>query len=89
MRAPPARGFGRIRRDKLDGSPFQGELQPVWKYANGSSLGYALSPVYKTAPLAAAKDPILYELLVLVDVFRIGRQREKSIAIRLLKERLA
>lgn len=67
----------------------QGELPPVWKYANGSSLGYALSPIYKTAPLAAAKDPILYELLVLVDVFRIGRQREKSIAIRLLKERLA
>lgn len=67
----------------------QGELQPVWRYANGSSLGYALSPIYKTAPLAAAKDPILYELLVLVDVFRIGRQREKSIAIRLLKERLA
>lgn len=67
----------------------QGELPPVWKYACGSSLGYALSPIYKTAPFAAAKDPILYELLVLVDVFRIGRQREKSIAHNLLKARLA
>lgn len=67
----------------------QDELPPVWKYASGSSLGYALSPIYKTAPLAAAKDPILYELLVLVDVFRVGRQREKSLAHRLLKERLA
>lgn len=67
----------------------QGELPPVWPYAHGSVLGYTLSPIYRTAPFAAARDPILYELLVLVDVFRIGRQREKSIARGMLKERLA
>ena len=66
----------------------EGDLPPVWPYAHGSVLGYTLSPIYKTAPFAAATDPILYELLVLVDVFRIGRQREKSIAHRLLRERL-
>ncbi|MFK8014965.1 MAG: hypothetical protein AB8G17_05960 [Gammaproteobacteria bacterium] len=65
------------------------ELPPVWRYAAGSTSGYALSPIYKSAPAAAAKDPMLYELLVLVDVFRIGREREKSIARELLKERLS
>lgn len=67
----------------------QGELPPVWPYAHGSVLGYTLSPIYKTAPFSAATDPILYELLVLVDVFRIGRQREKSVAHRMLSERLS
>ncbi len=67
----------------------QGELAPVWRYANGSVFGYTLGPIYKTAPFAAARDPILYELLVLLDVFRVGRQREKSIAHRMLEERLA
>lgn len=64
------------------------ELPPVWPYAAGSSRGYSLSPLYKSAAFAAARDPILYELLVLLDVFRTGRQREKAIAHRLLKDRL-
>ena len=51
------------------------DLLPVWPYASGSVMGYS-------------RDPILYELLALLDVFRIGRQREKAIAHRLLKERL-
>ncbi len=90
-RGEPARGMPTAFAAPLfdDALASQDELPPVWKYASGSSLGYALSPIYKTAPLAAAKDPILYDLLVLVDVFRVGRQREKSIAHRLLKERLA
>ena len=90
-RGEPTRGIPTAFAAPLFGETLaaQGELPPVWKYAAGSSLGYALSPIYKTAPLAAAKDPFLYELLVLVDVFRVGRQREKSLAHRMLKERLA
>jgi len=90
-RGEPTRGIPTAFAAPLfdDALALQGELPPVWKYAAGSSLGYSLSPIYKTAPLAAARDPILYELLVLVDVFRVGRQREKSLAHHLLKERLA
>ena len=66
----------------------QEELPPVWPYAHGSAHGYSLSPIYKTAAFAAARDPFLYELLVLVDIFRVGRQREKTAAHRLLEERL-
>lgn len=90
-RGEPARGiptaFAAPLFDEVLAS--DGELPPVWKYASGSSLGYALSPIYKSAPIAAAKDPILYEILVLVDVFRIGRHREKSAALGLLRERFA
>ena len=90
-RGEPARGIPTAFAAPLFGDAIasQGELPPVWPYAHGSVLGYTLSPIYKTAPFAAATDPILYELLVLVDVFRIGRQREKSVAHRMLKERLA
>ena len=90
-RGEPVRGIPTAHAAPLfdDALASQDELPPVWKYASGSSLGFALTPIYKTAPLAAAKDPILYELLVLVDVFRIGRHREKSAALPLLKERLA
>lgn len=66
----------------------QEELPPVWPYAQGSAHGYSLSPIYKTAAFAAARDPILYELLVLVDIYRTGRQREKTAAHRLLEERV-
>ncbi len=90
-RGEPTRGIPTAFAAPMFGDSLasQGELPPVWKYAAGSSHGYALSPVYKTAPAAAAKDPILYELLVLVDVFRVGRQREKAIADKLLNELLA
>jgi hypothetical protein len=90
-RGEPARGIPTAFAAPLfdDVLASEGELPPVWPYAHGSVLGYTLSPIYKTAPFAAATDPILYELLVLVDVFRIGRQREKSIAHRMLRERLA
>ncbi len=90
-RGEPARGIPTAFAAPLFGDLLatQDEFPPVWPYAHGSVLGYTLSPIYKTAPFAAATDPFLYELLVLVDVFRIGRQREKSMAHGLLKERLA
>jgi hypothetical protein len=49
----------------------------------------AFSPLYKLAPGAAREDERLYELLVLVDAIRGGRARERELAIRELKKRLA
>lgn len=90
-RGEPARGIPTAFAAPLfaDELMSQTELAPVWQYPDGSTSGYTLSPIYKTAAFAAARDPILYELLVLVDVFRMGRQREKTIARRLLEERLS
>lgn len=61
---------------------------PVWPHAKGDVRGVGFSPLYKLAPDAALNDPILYELLVLVDALRGGRAREQSEAAKLIKEKI-
>lgn len=65
------------------------EPLPVWPDPEGEVRGASFSPLYKSAPKAARADPVLYELLVLVDAVRGGRAREREIAIRELQRRLA
>jgi hypothetical protein len=47
-----------------------------------------LEPLHKAAPSAARRDPILYELLALIDALRDGRVRERQRAERELTARL-
>jgi hypothetical protein len=65
------------------------EAPPVWPDPDGDTRGYEFSPLYKSVPAAARKDKTLYELLALVDALRDGKAREKDIAIKELKQRLA
>lgn len=60
----------------------------VWADPEGEARGQEIVPLYKTAPLAARRDPGLYELLALVDAIRAGRARERELGIRLLRDRL-
>jgi len=64
------------------------DLAYVWPFANGSVRGQAISPLHKNVPQAALNDPVLHELLALVDALRVGRSREKNLAIKFLKERI-
>lgn len=64
------------------------ELPPVWPWRDGETRGIALEPLYKTAPAAALRDPVLYQLLALVDAIRDGRARERKIAEKHLINRL-
>jgi hypothetical protein len=64
------------------------ELPPVWPWPHGETRGVALEPLYKTAPLAALRDPILYEFLALADAIRAGRARERKRAEGELSNRL-
>jgi hypothetical protein len=64
------------------------EFPPVWPDSEGEVRGFAFSPLYKAAPKAARKDPMLYELLALVDAVRGGRARERTLALKLLDKRL-
>ncbi len=68
---------------------FDGKNPPVWPYAEGTALGPSFSPLYKSVPKAAENDPDLYELLVLVDMIRGGRARERNFAVERLSERLS
>ena len=73
-------------------SPLNNEIQStenyVWPYAKGSMRGHSIIPLYISVPKAALKDKDLYELLAMVDALRVGRAREKEIAITELKKRL-
>lgn len=61
---------------------------PVWPSEAGKQRGVAFAPLYKTAPIAALRDPVFYEFLVLADALRDGRVRERKIAERELRRRL-
>lgn len=63
---------------------------PVWPCGEGNQRGMALEPLYRSVPQSIVKypDQFFYEMLVLVDAIRIGRVRERNIAVKLLKERI-
>lgn len=64
------------------------EPPPVWPDPEGSVRGISFSPIYKLAPKAAKLDPVLYELLVIIDAIRDGRAREVDFAVKELRMRL-
>ena len=61
---------------------------PVWPDPEGNVRGQSFSPLYKSVPKAAGQDHQLYELLVLTDAIRGGRQRERAIAVKEISKRL-
>lgn len=65
-----------------------GDLPPVWPWAEGEVRGVTFSPLYPLTPGAARVDPRLYELLALTDAVRGGRVRERGLAIQELQKRL-
>ena len=64
------------------------ELPPVWPFPDGKQRGVSLEPLYKTAPAAALRDPLFYEMLALIDAIREGRARERKLAEKALIERV-
>jgi hypothetical protein len=62
--------------------------QFVWLSDDGNAQGMMVEPLYPSAPLAAKKDPALYELLTLIDSIRIGRPREQKMALKELRNRI-
>lgn len=63
--------------------------QYVWPHDEGELRGQAISPLYETAPDAARKDSRLYELLALIDALRVGRARERNLALQEIERRLS
>ncbi|WP_157778308.1 hypothetical protein [Massilia violaceinigra] len=57
-----------------------GEHIYVWPDARGNATGLTLEPIHKAVPFAVRYDPILYELIALVDAIRFGKLREVKIA---------
>jgi len=72
-------------------SPLKDQIQStenyVWPSGKGTVRGHSIMPLYSTIPEVALKNEELYELLALVDALRIGRAREKNLAVEELKRR--
>ncbi len=66
----------------------QSEEAYVWPYGNGNVRGQAIEPLHPKVPEACLKDPGFYELAALCDVLRVGRAREKQLAVQELKNRI-
>jgi len=60
----------------------------VWPFAQGNMRGHGITPLYATAPQAALDDEQLYALLALADALRVGKAREKNMAVQELKNRI-
>ncbi len=78
----------------VSASPFkeqiaQGKDVYVWPYKKGTVRGQSIPPLYATVPEAVANDEELYRLLAIVDALRMGRAREREIAISELEKSFA
>lgn len=60
----------------------------VWPFAKGNVRGHGITPLYATVPQAVLDDEQLHALLALVDALRVGKAREKNMAVRELKNRI-
>ena len=61
------------------------EPPPVWAHPEGTARGPSIAPLYKSGPDAALKDQDLYEYLALIDAVRLGRARERNLALEKLE----
>lgn len=56
----------------------------VWPHPNGTVRGQGLEPLHPSVPFAATQDAALYEMLALFDALRVGRARERGMALKRL-----
>jgi hypothetical protein len=60
----------------------------VWPFAKGNVRGHGITPLYATVPQAVLDDEQLHALLALADALRVGKAREKNMAVQELKNRI-
>lgn len=67
---------------------FASEQLYVWPDEGGTVAGAAVEPLHPCTPFLVDSLHGAYELLTLVDALRVGRARERTLAAKLLRERL-
>jgi len=81
----PTGAFGPPLKDVLSA----GGLPYVWAHVGPDSVnGQTVTPLHPNVPQVALREPLLYELLALVDSLRLGGSRERTAAEEELKQRL-
>ncbi len=67
---------------------FAAEVGFVWPWAEGKERGQAIAPLHPGVAQACLQDPVLYEMLTLVDAIRLNRARERQAALAELRKRI-
>lgn len=62
-----------------------GSTDFVWPHPNGPVRGVGVEPLHPSVPFAAMQDAKLYELLALFDALRVGKARERGMALERLQ----
>jgi len=62
-----------------------GSTDFVWPHPNGTVRGIGVEPLHPSVPFAATQDERLYELLALFDALRVGKARERNMALQRLQ----
>lgn len=62
------------------------QMPLVWPDPKGFILGDGIIPINKAVPHAVKRDPLLYEILVLIESVRMNSPREKKIALDTLEK---
>lgn len=65
---------------------FASDLAYVWPSQRGTVRGLAVEPLYRETVNVIEKDALLYQLLALIDVIRLGKVRERQTALAELKK---
>ena len=79
---PTAHAAAPLKNEILSDDPY------VWPYAKGTVRGESIEPLHHNVPEASLKDAIFYEYMALCDALRVGKAREKKMAIRELRNKL-
>ena len=80
-----AKGMPTSHSHKFFAEKFINDVNYVWPDNRGEAMGLIVEPFYEKQVPAAKEDEKLYLLLALVDVIRVGRMRERDIAVKELK----
>ncbi len=79
---PTAHSAPPLNKEIVSSEPF------VWPYGEGSVRGESIEPLHPEVPEACLKDSVFYEFMALCEALRVGRVREKDLAVDELKKRL-
>lgn len=85
VKGPSTVGIATAWSSPFMADKFVSKEQLVWPYPKGKIRGNSINPLYPGAIGAVQIDEQLYKLLALLDVLRIGRVREKEVAIKELE----
>jgi hypothetical protein len=80
------RGMPTAHSAPMFGDQFIASEKLVWPDADGIAFGHGIEPLYSTVPQSCRDDKMLWELLALVEMLRVGKTREVKFATERLSQ---